>query len=191
MRLARALLGDGFVPEGSVVEVRFEWSPGRREVPWTADRTAADVAILVETPAGRRHLACIETKYHEASQPPASPGTEDAVRRRRELSAGLFGNPGSLDVVRASELEQLWRDHLLALSCLDGPSGVDEARYLLLAPDGNPIWAPMAARYEALLAPGQQGTFGYLSIEDMLDRWGATCDWAAAFRVRYLDVEIT
>lgn len=198
VRLARRLFGDDLVPDGTKVEVQFEWSPGRSNLAWTGDRTAADVAVLIQTPSGRRHLVCIETKYHEASTPPAttidrlqvlldSPAASNA--RRQELSTGLFTEDAAASVP-TGELEQLWRDHLLALSCLDGVGAVDTARYMLVAPAANPVWTALAIDYTTALTATGRSSFEYITIEEVLDRWGPACYWSNAFRARYLDIAL-
>lgn len=187
---ASALLGSEAVADDSIVDVRFEWSPGRRNEQWTNDGTAADVALLVQAPSGYRRLVCIETKYHERSQKRGASRDDLAARRRRELSAGLFHEDRMIDAVAAGEHEQLWRDHVLALSCLTGPGAVDAVMYLLLAPSENPGWARLATEYRDLLHPSRVGTFDYMDLEEVLERWGPACWWADLFRARYLDVEL-
>jgi hypothetical protein len=47
-----------------VTDIRFEWSPGRGDARYTANRSAFDVFIGYEGPGGRGFLG-IEVKYHE------------------------------------------------------------------------------------------------------------------------------
>lgn len=74
------------VPDGSIVGVEFEWSPGRRNPTLTNDKTAADVAVLLQRPSGHRHLSRIETKCHEAPANRDPGGLSGAASADRALA---------------------------------------------------------------------------------------------------------
>lgn len=198
--LARRWLGEDLVPPDARVTARLEWSPGRTDDRWLGDRTAADAALLVESEAGRT-LVCIETKYHEAPALPRKPrgelnrpGRDLAIppRYRAVSDAHLdFESGCSVETIWGTAAEQLWRDHLLTLSCLGGPGAVDRAFSMVVAPQLNPAWSPLAEAYRSMLGPVSRETFIYRSLEQLVADGGPTMYWGAALRARYLDVMLT
>jgi hypothetical protein len=185
-------------PEDAGVEVLFEWSPGRADPRWLDDRTAFDAALLVRTSEGIR-LIGVETKYHEY------PEREPLVRRRagtevtrvvkqryRHVSAaaGLFARADAIEELWGTDVEQVWRDHLLALACQQESSAIIAVRYILVAPAQNPPWPNVAERYAALLSPAARPTFEYRTLHSMIDDAADLLAHATHFRRRYLDVGI-
>jgi len=176
-------------PVDAQVGVGFEWSPGRSDPKWLGDRTAFDAVLNIELD-GERRLVGIETKYHEY------PITEPVGRspRQRYLDvteqAGLFEGTEWLDKVWATDLEQIWRDHLLALACQQESADITAVRYVLVAPALNPPWALLAERYTGLLKPDARTTFEYVSLEALLAAASDLLPHSSEFRSRYLDVEV-
>ena len=174
-------------PSDARVSVGFEWSPGRSDPKWLGDRTAFDAVLDIELD-GERRLVGIETKYHEY------PITEAAGRlpRQRYLEvterADLFEEMEWLDTVWGTDLEQVWRDHLLALACQQEAADIIAVRYVLLAPAMNPPWALLAERYTKLLKPEARATFEYVNLDALLDTAADLLPHAAEFQSRYLDV---
>lgn len=50
---------------GTVSDIRFEWSTGRRDPAYLGNQTAFDVAIELDLEDGTFGIIGIETKYHE------------------------------------------------------------------------------------------------------------------------------
>jgi hypothetical protein len=186
-------------PDGAAVNVEFEWSPGRRQKEWLDDRTAFDAVIFVESNAGRS-LIGIETKYHEHPTKPPRFTTDRSTGQRvlREpkprylavtTKARLFDEKDWLPLVWCHPIEQLWRDHLLVLSCEQHPNGWKPANYVLVAPQGNPAWAALAAEYLSL-APRASRTFAFRTLEDLVESAADLLPQAAHFRARYLDISV-
>lgn len=175
------------------VEVVFEWSPGRRSVDFTRDRTTFDVALVIGAPGAAQEFIGIETKYHEHSVKEANPNSKTAERHhdQTEFLVGIAEASGAFvegwqDEVLDTDLRQLWRDHLLALSMLAHPESWSRGRYVLLYPARNTSFAAAANRYAALLVPGDD-TFRAVTIEDLVStRSPNTPSTAAAFAERYL-----
>lgn len=180
------------------IEIGFEWSPERRSERYTRDRTAFDVAIRVGDTSGPRTVVGIETKYHEHSAPEKKPKPE-GMQRYQEQTDFLVGIAERSDAfddgwqaeVLTTDLRQIWRDHLLALSMREH---LDEwtaaTRYVLLYPSRNVSYLDAVGRYARLLKPG--GTsFEAFAIEDVLGaafaHGGPT---KQAFRERYLWWEV-
>lgn len=164
------------------VTVGFEWSPGRRNDRFLGDRTAFDAVFHIGE--GRTHLIGVETKYHEypivERHKSGVPAIYSAVAQR----AQLFKSSSALDAIWNTDLEQVWRDHLLALACRQHEHGWQQVKYVLVAPAGNPAWKPLVERYRSLLTSEAAETVEYRSVENLLDAGVLT--HADAFRRRYL-----
>ncbi|ROR93059.1 PGN_0703 family putative restriction endonuclease [Nocardioides aurantiacus] len=195
---SRAALARVFgVADAPVSDLVFEWSPERRSDAYTRDRTAFDVALRLGDESAPRTVVGIETKYHEhcARETRPSPAKAEARQRHDQQTAflveiaersGVFAS-GWQDAVLDTDLRQLWRDHLLALSMRNRTDlWTTETRYVLLFPRRNVSFAAAAERYNAVLAePG--GSFAALAIEDVVDSaFLDTPDAAQLFRQRYL-----
>jgi hypothetical protein len=151
---------------GSVSEVLFEWSPGRDDRAYLGNRTSFDVAFILDLGDGERGVLGVETKYHEHPVPVGV--TPERLPRYLEVAreSGLFAE-GDLATLPRELVSQLWLDHLLALSMLQHRSGQWRwARLALVYADGNPAWAPLIARYQALL--GDPQTFAALTFDQLV-----------------------
>lgn len=162
------------------VDVRFEWSPGRRDPRYLGDRTAFDAAFEIDGAA----VIGIETKYHEAPDVRGSKGPIPARYVEVAEQSGMFAGSVRTDQVWGGPFEQIWRDHLLALSMqlTEGRT----ARYVLVAPSGNPAWSELAERYSELLSGDVRPTFEYRSLESLLDGAADVLPHGDVFRKRYL-----
>jgi len=151
---------------GSVSEVIFEWSPGRADRAYLGNRTSFDVAFILDLGEGRRGVLGVETKYHEHPIPVGA--TPENLPRYLEVArASELFEESALAALPRDTVSQLWLDHLLALSMLQHRSGQWHwARFALVYPDGNPAWAPLVARYRALLRDEQ--TFAALTFDQLI-----------------------
>lgn len=194
---ARQRLAELFgVGEDGQSEIVFEWSPGRRSDRYTRDRTAFDVALLLGDPSGPRTVIGIETKYHEHSTREQIPSNSDPVARQRHEDqtsflvrlaekSGVFKS-GWQEQVLTTDLRQIWRDHLLALSMRQQPEEwTDATRYALVYPSRNVSFSEAARRYAGLLVDGD-ASFLALTIEDVADAAFVDEGIGGDFRRRYL-----
>ena len=175
---------------GATVTVGFEWSPGRRDPAFLGDRTAFDAVIRVGPETGG-HLIGIETKYHEYPITQRRASNEEPPKRYVEVSktAKLFRSADGVAKVWGTAMEQVWRDHLLALACQQHPAEASVAKYVLVAPAGNPVWKQLVAEYRDLLTEEAAATISYRTIEDLLS--DDVLPHAALFRSRYLPATST
>lgn len=172
---------------GCAREVRFEWSPGRRDPQYLNNRSAFDCAVILDLGDQRRGVIGIETKYHEDIRRERAPHPVNRLPRYREVTeaAGLF-NAGWEAMVVGTDLQQFWLDHLLLLSMLQHPTASwSWGRFVVVYPRANASVRTAGERYEALLRPTQ--TFEARTIEELLEEHvlhqPAT---ETAFRDRYL-----
>jgi len=178
----------GWFPDvpGTVGELRFEWSPGRLDPSYLGNRSAFDAVFLLDLPGGTKGVLGLETKYHEHAQVEARP-RPDRLHRYREVTerSGLF-EPGWEELIVGTDLQQLWLDHLLALSIAQHPSGDwSWARFVLVHPAGNLSFAAAADRYLRVLSDAS--TFQVRTLEQLLkDACGLPQSLVASLRERYL-----
>jgi len=171
---------------GEVDDVILEWSPGRVDAGYLGNRTAFDAAVLLKLDDGTSGVIGIETKYHEHLGTEAKP-PEDRLARYLEVSqrSGQF-HAGAENVLVGSALQQIWQDHLLALSMLQHRTEPwSYARFVVVYPEQNPSFASGVSDYADLLVDGS--TFGAATLESLLDAPGALPqDLVAQLRERYL-----
>ena len=171
---------------GRFRKVRFEWSPGRQiEGRFLENRSAFDVAFELELEDGSLGVIGVETKYHEDCKRERAPVEKRLLRYQRvTLESGVFA-PGALDALVGTRLQQIWLDHLLALSMLQHtPQQWSWAKFVLVHPANNPSYARAAAAYSGLLA--DPSTFEVRTIESLLESAALPAEAASAFRERYL-----
>lgn len=171
---------------GRVTAVHFEWSPDRRaEGKFLENRSAFDVAFELKLDDGTPGVIGIETKYHEHCRREAMP--PEHRRRRYEMVAdnsGVF-RPGAAGRILGSPLQQIWLDHLLALSMLQHTTRPwTWTRFLLVHPEKNPSFERAAEEYQSELVAFD--TFKVATIESLLDNTALPEASIALFRERYL-----
>jgi hypothetical protein len=184
LRLASGALGE-LLGERTleVTAIQYEYSPGRSDSRFTADKTAFDVFVVYTSGATRGFLG-IEVKYAENLN-------EDPARHRaryEELAEamGCFV-PERLPELRKKPLEQFWRNHLLAGSLVhDETSGFNEGRFVLLYPNRNVIVGGAGELYRTCLT--DEARFTTWTLESVLD---AIVDagggqWVQSVRERYV-----
>lgn len=171
---------------GKVSAVEFEWSPGRGlKGEYLENRSAFDAAFILDLGDGTKGVIGVETKYHEHAVPMA-PTTDAKMERYKAVAdkSGVFAN-GSQEAIVGTELQQIWLDHLLALSLPQHPSGEWAwAKFILVYPSRNPGFARVASAYQRLLS--KQDTFGVSTVEDLLDEGVLPVELTQAFQERYL-----
>ncbi|HET8560519.1 MAG TPA: hypothetical protein VFL69_08390, partial [Marmoricola sp.] len=175
------------VSSSGPAEVVFEWSPCRLDPRYTGDRTAFDAAFLIGEEHAPRHIIGIETKYHEHAVAEKRPDAMKRLPRYREITerSGIF-RKGWENQVLETELQQVWRDHLLLLSMLQHPSGKwAGGLYALVYPARNPSFREIGERYLDLLT--DDATFAPMAVEELLDMHVLhRPQEEAGFRERYL-----
>lgn len=169
-----------------VTHIAFEWSPGRGDARYLANRSAFDVYIEHTTPAGGHGFIGIEVKYHEDLK--VAPG------ELRERAAEVAAWASLVDDVtdarwQAGPLNQLLLDHLLALSMLHHEERARDGLFVLVHPTVNPACRSAADHYANAVDHG--GTFASVTLEEVVAalRAESTAPWIGAFHDRYLALE--
>jgi hypothetical protein len=167
-----------------VYEIRFEYSPGRRDPRYLTNRSAADALVIHTTPSGGRSFLAIETKYCEGMT--ASPGVWDASRYESVSTRAKAWKEGP---PTAGRLLQITLDHLLALSMLQAKDGWESGLFMFVFPAPNLACANAARDYGATLSPVGAETFRAVTLEEIHAAIGASSKqpWVNDFNRRYLD----
>lgn len=171
---------------GTVSAVEFEWSPGRsRNGEYLQNRSAFDVAFILDPGNGKKGVIGVETKYHEHAVP-MKQTSDKRMERYRNVAreSGVFA-PGATEKIIGTELQQIWLDHLLALSMPLHPS--EEwtwVRFVLVHPNGNPSFRRAGEEYRTLLRRSE--SFAINTIESLLDANVLPSEMVGRFRERYV-----
>lgn len=174
---------------GRVCAVHFEWSPGRRlEGEYLENRSAFDVAFELELPGNKRGVLGVETKYHEDCKAEKVPSDD---RRKRYLKvareSGVF-QEAAFEEIMGTDLQQIWLDHLLALSMTQHPSKKwSWAGFVLVHPARNPSYALACNEYKKKLK--DPTSLLVSTIESLLSAGVLPSETATAFIDRYLAFE--
>lgn len=184
LRLASGAVGELLgEPTLEVTAIHFEYSPGRSDARFTADKTAFDV-FVVYTSGGARGFLGIEVKYAENLN--EAPARHRARYEELAEAMGCFV-PERLPELRKRPLEQFWRNHLLAGSLVhDETFGFSEGRFVLLYPNRNVIVGGAGEVYRTCVT--DEAMFCTWTLESVLD---AVVDagggqWVQAVRERYV-----
>lgn len=171
---------------GNVCAIRFEWSPGR-SIPglYLENRSAFDVSFELELENGTHGILGIETKYHEDCKIESVPKPEKLRRYSMVAhSSGIFVH-NAIDKIIGTDLQQIWLDHLLALSLLqEKPPKWVWAKFVLIHPAKNPSYKFATDRYKKFLK--NFSSFEVNTIESLLEKRILNDTITSAFTERYL-----
>lgn len=179
-RVFAVLLGDA---ELHVTGIEFEYSPGRGDHRFTADRSAFDVFVTYTSQLGRSFLG-IEVKYAGGLG-----GVPARHRPRYDEVADAMGvfSPARRAKLKLPPLEQFWRDHLLAGSLLlDKASLFGRGAFAVVSPERNTVVATALKDYALCL--GDSSTFRTWTLEGVLDaaEHAGGGEWVRDARKRYV-----
>jgi hypothetical protein len=167
-----------------VTGLRFEWSPGRRDRRYLNNRTAFDAVLTHTTPGGGCGFVGIEIKYHERPARPARLRPKQLERYAQVTERSRAFPADWREVLAQTSLQQLWLDHLLALSMLhEWETGL----FVLVYPAANTAMASVANRYATTLLDA--ASFEHRTLEELVERLRVVTrsPWVAAFEDRYLN----
>lgn len=171
---------------GTVVDVLFEWSPGRQILgEYLENRSAFDVAFILDLGDGKQGVLGVETKYHEHCAKCDTPSAQRLERYSEVTQSSGLMMADAMPAVIGTELQQIWLDHLLAASMPLHKSGRwGWAGFALVHPSRSASYARAVQRYRSyLVAPG---AVHVSTIEDLLAADVLPVSTSATFRARYL-----
>ena len=183
-----------------VTDIRIEWAPDKTKC--LNDNTSFD-AYIEYLHNGKTCGIGIEVKYTEEGYP-------FGVKERREVmedeqsryakvtkSCGWFITEISSRPIRETalcrdEYRQIWRNHILGASMVQNEKMVDKFHSITLYPKGNPHFGEVLPAYEEFLTDEGRSTFGYITIEsliDLLDQYFPKTkkfqNWIQYLKIRY------
>jgi hypothetical protein len=169
-----------------VTAVRFEHSPGRQDIRYLGNGTAADALMEHTVPGGGRGIIAIETKYHEnlrVKRAEPKPRYQQVVEESRAFMSARL--PPEFD---KPPLQQILLDHLLVLATRK-TDGLRSALSVLVFPRENEPCTDAARRYHEAIDPRAAPTFEVRMLEEICAEIAAVAPggWIAAFAHRYLD----
>ena len=162
-----------------VTDIRIEWAPPKK-TEYLNDNTSFD-AYIEYLHNGKTCGIGIEVKYTEEGYP-------FGIKERREVmeieksryaqvtkSCDWFITEISSRPIRETplckdEYRQIWRNHILGASMvLHTPPMVDRFHSITIYPEGNPHFNEVLPAYEQFLTDAGRSTFGYITIESLID----------------------
>ncbi|MBR5436014.1 MAG: hypothetical protein IK120_04030 [Muribaculaceae bacterium] len=159
-----------------VTDIRIEWAPDKAKC--LNDNTSFDTYIeyLHE---GKTCGMGIEVKYTEEGYPFGVKEHREVMENEQSMyaqitkSCGWFIPEISNLPIRETplckdEYRQIWRNHILGASML--PNHLAERFHsITLYPKGNPHFNEVLPKYEQFLTDEGRSSFGYITIEDLID----------------------
>lgn len=171
-----------------VTAIEFEWSPGRRDPRYLNDRSAFDVLINCRDATGNPCFVGIEVKYHENLLGKAG---ENKLRYDEVADLmGCFQGRQDRALLKASPLQQIWRDHLLAgITLIEDKDKYADALFVTLYPRENKHVSEALEDYTQQLVNSH--TFAQWTLEDFVAaiRGSSNAEWIDCFVDRYLAFE--
>jgi len=174
-----------------VTRVEFEYSPSRRNPRYTNDRSAFDVFVEYISTTNKIGFFGIEVKYSENMQdrPAKLKDRYDAIAKKM----GIF-RENKLDLLKKTNLQQLWRDHLLAGSLFKANNDYEKGHFIILYPKDNIQCENKINQYrKTFKVDDKESSFFYpITLEDFIDELKRVSDanWIKDFFSRYLDFSI-
>ena len=185
-----------------VSEMKFEYSPRRKDRKYTGDSTAFDVYIMYEAALGQKGFTGIEVKYHEnpnrieygkdRKSGKCRPSEQlhyehHGVRYEQIASTMDCFVEDELDEIRRQPLQQFWRDHLLA-GAHKLADGFEDAFFTVLYPEGNADCRTAVQDYRRCLKIGEE-SFQAWTLEQFVEclKQHSSADWIRRVHRRYLD----
>jgi len=184
-QLFQRLLGEEEVKE--VTGIEFEHSPGRNDDRYTGDKTAFDVFVTYVTPSGNSRFVGIEVKYAEDMKN----GQASNKPRYKEIAEamGIF-KFDSYQVLADSNIQQIWRDHLLAGSMFVTSNLYEEGNFMIIYPEANVQCINAIDKYKDTFKPNITKTnFHDVALEKVIGEIESVSqdEWITDFKNRYLD----
>lgn len=168
-----------------VTAIEFEWSPGRRNPKYTNDRSAFDVFVKYKSIDGENCFYGIEVKYAENMKENSARNREEYVKVSEDM--GIYKSE-SLDILKNTNLQQLWRDHLLVGSMFKTNNDYNRGDFIILYPGGNTECGELIEKYVKTFK-GDDNYFIPLTLELFYNALSNNLKdkWVNEFNKRYLN----
>lgn len=172
--------------------IKFEYSPGLGKKRYTGDHSAFDAFVEYTNHQNESGFLAIEVKYTESARESKKASKkyyddhEENYLSVANSIDGLFPD-SSIAELKTSPIQQMWRNHLLALSTLQDYS---EGFFVFLYPEKNGQCSRVVNEYVELMAFTDEGQTHFCprTLETFYDALQSICDapWVTEFGERYL-----
>lgn len=168
-----------------VISIEFEYSPGRKSSKYTGDSSAFDVFIEYENERLQKAFFGIEVKYAEDLNDAPSSHKESYVTISK--AADIF-DLSQLPRLTDKPIQQIWRDHLLALSLFVTNNDYVIGDFIYLYPSMNLNCQLGIEKYKTTFKENKETYFKTLEIEDLVKviQLFSNTTWARELENRYL-----
>ncbi len=183
-----------------VTSVQFEYSPGRGNENFTGDHSAFDVFVEYKNLTDKLGFIGIEVKYAESLKDDKEKTRHTFSKRGKRYleianESKLFPEL-SLEKLKEVPLQQIWRDHLLALSLVQSKTmNYEEGFFVYLFPSKNDQCQIAVDTYiEHLATVDESKNIFYPRHLDLFIktlRQMNSADWTLELQERYLGEQLT
>jgi len=168
--------------------IDFEFSPGRGSSKYTGDNSAFDVFIEYENRFSEKCFFGIEVKYAEDLND--KPSSHKIYYEEISQNSGVF-DLNSLEQLKEKPIQQIWRDHLLALSLFIKNKDYKFGDFIFLFPVANISCKSAIEQYRATFSESKENYFRELHLEklvSMIKKYDQR-NWIKEFEDRYLNFD--
>lgn len=169
-----------------VTDIKFEHSPGRGDLKYTGDKSAFDVFVEYSTTNNEKGFLGIEVKYAEDLND--EPSSHKATYERISELSKIF-DMSKLEELKGKPVQQIWRDHLLALSLFITNDDYDIGDFIYLYPKGNKNCGDGIKQYRKIFTDSKEHYFQPLTMERLVEVMKTifNSEWLQEFEDRYLN----
>jgi hypothetical protein len=171
-----------------VTQIEFEYSPSRKSEKYTNDSSAFDVFVVYKNDEKKKGFFGIEVKYSENLND--KPSTHKLRYEEVAIKSGIF-EMSKLGELKSKPIQQIWRDHLLALSMSKINKEYDFGDFIYLYPKDNTNCQNGVNKYQTAFKENTASHFIPLTLEKFIEELKKVCDenWVSDFEDRYLNFE--
>jgi len=171
-----------------ILRIEFEYSPERKSGKYTNDNSAFDVFIEYMNNRDEKCFFGIEVKYAEnLNDKPSSHKNEYEVVADKSM---IFRKE-SIDSLKEKPIQQIWRDHLLALSMFKKSNDYKIGDFIYLYPSENKNCRIGVEKYKETFKESVESYFKPLTLEKLVGVVKKYCadNWINEFENRYLNFD--
>ncbi|OCW92361.1 hypothetical protein A9168_16420 [Macellibacteroides sp. HH-ZS] len=171
-----------------ILRIEFEYSPERKSGKYTNDNSAFDVFIEYMNNRDEKCFFGIEVKYAEnLNDKPSSHKNEYEVVADKSM---IFRKE-SIDSLKEKPIQQIWRDHLLALSMFMKSNDYKIGDFIYLYPSENKNCRIGIEKYKETFKESVESYFKPLTLEKLVGVVKKYCadNWINEFENRYLNFD--
>ena len=172
----------------NVTSILFEYSPGRKNPNYTGDSSAFDVFVEYQNKENKNCFFGIEVKYAEDlnDKPSSHKSSYEKISEKSEIF-----DLSKLEELKENPIQQIWRDHLLALSLFISNNDYEIGDFIYLYPTDNTNCKNGIEKYIQTFNDSKENYFKPLTLEKLTEtiKKHSSENWIGLFENRYLRFE--